>query len=1077
MEEVLDSISAQKVVYWSSLDLRSGYWQTELDPDTADRTGFQTHEGNYAFKRTPFGLCGAVQFFQMVMQKVLRGLAPSKVLIYLDDILVMGKDPQDMFQKLDEVFQRFRGARLRIHPAKCHWAVKRVKFLGHIFDERGIGVDESKFSIIRHFPVPTTPKRVRSFLGLANYYRRFVKGFSQISATLRALLKADAKFEWTPQCQEAFEKLKEMLINAPILKLPDFGRPFVLTTDASTSGIAHILGQRDDQGCEHAVAYGGRGLRPNETRWAVTELECLALIEGVKQFHTYLSGSKFEVVTDHISLTFLRGMKLAGNNRLTRWALFLQPYTFTITYKKGALLTSADAISRMDNLPTPSPTDEEVDTADAPLIATVTSGRTLIEFDLSSAETVIAAGTVFPQPATIATGDNEIGAELERCPDLAPVWRYLTKGDLPADDQAARRIVIEAADYMVIDGRLYHLYTPRTKNLQRAVAVVKQMCVPTALRARLAQELHDDNNHLGFDRLYCTARTRYYWPGMYAFLREHVLTCLDYQQAKRPVHPDKTPIVSLPVPAPANRWHLDFHGPLPESEGRRHILVLIDSTSMWPELIPVEDTSAETAVRALFDNVVARFGMPREISALTDNGSAFISKLANLTCKTFGIKQYFTTPFHPQTNARAEELAATIHNALRLLCEKQKDWPTHLQAVALAYRASTTTNTGLSPHEVLFGRPMRLAIDWTLMAGDPTIPSVQHYAREIGPKLEILHQIAMSNVQDSAASHSRRRNEAAEPPKYAAGDKVLLHDPRVKKGESHKLKRPYTGPFIITECRPGFNYRLQDANTGRDLKRAVHADRLRPLKEMANDYRLPKLGDPVTVAEGTLGTPTLRWKVTVGNPMPAAGTALVRFANSPDAEGDVNQLVTLAPPTSTDDQEAWKQLYADGFAQADGKSSRVVNFDQSGVITEKPYDVWPIAQAAAEAVRTFAAQTDTRHVEEINFNCDTLSTADTLRTVFSSLLKDQSETTSPNRLEDEVVESPGGDLNAPARDPNQWYEIEAVLKRQKRASKDMFLVRWKGTKETSWVKRQDLSPAALQQFYAEHGGRKRRRRH
>jgi hypothetical protein len=257
----------------------------------------------------------------------------------------------------------------------------------------------------------------------------------------------------------------------------------------------------------------------------------------------------------------------------------------------------------------------------------------------------------------------------------------------------------------------------------------------------------------------------------------------------------------------------------------------------------------------------------------------------------------------------------------------------------------------------------------------------------------------------------------------------------------------------------------------------VHADRLRPLKEMANDYRLPKLGDPVTVAEGTLGTPTLRWKVTVGNPMPAAGTALVRFANSPDAEGDVNQAVTLAPPASTDDQEAWKQLYADGLAQADGKSSRVVNFDQSGEITEKPYDVWPIAQAAAEAVRTFAAQTDTRHVEDINFNCDTLNTADTLRTVFSSLLKDQSETRSPNRPEDEVVESPGGDLNAPARDPNQWYEIEAVLKRQKRASKDMFLVRWKGTKETSWVKRQDMSPAALQQFYAEHGGRKRRRRH
>jgi hypothetical protein len=134
----------------------------------------------------------------------------------------MRKDPQDMFQKLDEAFQRFRNARLRIHPTKCHWAVKHVKFLRHVFDERGISVDESKFSIIRDFSVRTTPKQVRSFLGLANYYRRFAKRLSQISTPLRALLKTDGQFDWTPQCQEAFEKLKEILINAPILKLPDF---------------------------------------------------------------------------------------------------------------------------------------------------------------------------------------------------------------------------------------------------------------------------------------------------------------------------------------------------------------------------------------------------------------------------------------------------------------------------------------------------------------------------------------------------------------------------------------------------------------------------------------------------------------------------------------------------------------------------------------------------------------------------------------------------------------------------------------------------------------------------------------
>jgi hypothetical protein len=201
-------------------------------------------------------------------------------------------------------------------------------------------------------------KHVRSFLGLANYYHRFVKAFSQISAPLRNFLKTGVLFVWTEECQVAFEQLekKHALITAPVLRLPRFSEPFVLTCDASYKGIAYILGQRDETGKEHAIAYEGRGLRPNEEKWPVTHLECLALVEGVRQFHTYLAGNTFEIVTDHVSLTFLQRMKISENNRLARWAMFLQGYKFKITYKRGATLTSADAISRLENLP--KPTDE-----------------------------------------------------------------------------------------------------------------------------------------------------------------------------------------------------------------------------------------------------------------------------------------------------------------------------------------------------------------------------------------------------------------------------------------------------------------------------------------------------------------------------------------------------------------------------------------------------------------------------------------------------------------------------------------------------------------------------------------------
>src|SRR5208282_6027028 len=176
----------------------------------------------------------------------------------------------------------------------------------------------------------------------------FVKGFSQISAPLRELLKSDVRFVWSEDCETAFNQLKTALITAPVLVSPDFSKPFILTCDASVTGIGFILSQNDDGGREHVICFGGRGLRPNETRWGITDLELLALVTGVKTYHTYLADQPFEVVTDHVSLSFLKTMRFTGNNRLTRWALFLHPYRFSVRYMKGALLRSADALSRIE---------------------------------------------------------------------------------------------------------------------------------------------------------------------------------------------------------------------------------------------------------------------------------------------------------------------------------------------------------------------------------------------------------------------------------------------------------------------------------------------------------------------------------------------------------------------------------------------------------------------------------------------------------------------------------------------------------------------------------------------------------
>ena len=246
---------------------------------------------------------------------------------------------------------------------------------------------------------------------------------------------------------------------------------------------------------------------------------------------------------------------------------------------------------------------------------------------------------------------EDVKSALDTCADFGDLMRYIRDGRLPNDDNQARRVVLEAQHYVVEDGALYNLFTPRTKHLDRVQAVMRRLCIPAPFREDVAIGLHDSNCHPGFDRTYSMARSRYWWPGMYAFIKQHVTTCLDCQQAKRPTHPGKTPICSLPAVAPLTRWHLDFHGPMVESNNKRYVLVLIDSSSMWVELIATEDCTAETVVRALFDNVISRFGLPRGISLLTDNGSGFIARLATKFCQVFGIKQFFTTPYHAQTNS------------------------------------------------------------------------------------------------------------------------------------------------------------------------------------------------------------------------------------------------------------------------------------------------------------------------------------------------------------------------------------------------------------------------------------------
>jgi hypothetical protein len=344
IDDVFDSLS--DACWFSSLDLASGYWQVHMAETDREKTAFITKIGTFEFNVMPFGLTNAPATFQRLMNQVLGEAIGKFVLVYLDDINVYSRTFEEHLQHLQWVFDQLRKANLGCRWEKCEFVKQRLKFLGHEISAQGLSPDTDKVAKVRDYPRPNSVTTLRGFLGLASYYRRFIKDFSKKAMPLYNLLRKGVTYEWTDAQEEAFEALKHALTTAPVLAYPDFDRPFVLHTDASTIGLGAVLAQKDDANREHVVAYASRTLNSAEVNYSVTELECLAAVWATKYFRTYLHGRTFDLVTDHAALKWLLN-HTAPQGRTARWVMQLQEFNPRVHYRKGVQHANADALSRL----------------------------------------------------------------------------------------------------------------------------------------------------------------------------------------------------------------------------------------------------------------------------------------------------------------------------------------------------------------------------------------------------------------------------------------------------------------------------------------------------------------------------------------------------------------------------------------------------------------------------------------------------------------------------------------------------------------------------------------------------------
>lgn len=343
MDEILDQLGSSR--HFSTLDLASGYHQVEMAAEDREKTAFSTGLGHFEFNRMPFGLTGAPATFQRLMNHVLTGLQGIECFVYLDDIVVYGGNLAEHEARLCKVLQLLRENNLKVKTEKCNFMRREIVYLGHKCSAEGALPDPEKVKCVRDFPVPRNRKEIQSFLGLVNYYRKFITGTSEIALPINKLLRKDAKFEWSRECQEAFEKLKEAILSPPVLAYPDFSKPFLLTTDASGGAIGAVLSQGEN-GEDRPIAFASRSLNDAETRYSTIEKEFLAIVWAVTSFRPYLLGRHFKIFTDHQPLKGIANLK-DQTSRLARFRHKLSEYDFEIWYKPGKKNQNADALSRI----------------------------------------------------------------------------------------------------------------------------------------------------------------------------------------------------------------------------------------------------------------------------------------------------------------------------------------------------------------------------------------------------------------------------------------------------------------------------------------------------------------------------------------------------------------------------------------------------------------------------------------------------------------------------------------------------------------------------------------------------------
>ena len=811
--QLIDRLTEAK--YFTKIDLRSGYNLIRIKEGDEWKTAFNCKFGHFEYLVMPFGLTNAPAVFQHMMNDILRDKLDLTLVCYIDDILIFSKTIEEHVKEVSEVLQRLADNTLFAKPEKCEFHKEQVEYLGIWVGKGRLSMDHGKINAIKEWPTPTKVKDIQTFLGFANFYRRFVKNFSMITKPMTALLQKDSKWSWGPEEQASFDKMKEAFMSEPILILPRVEEPFRMEADASNFAYGAILSQKGEDDKWHPVSYFSKTMTKEERNYQIWDKEMLAIIKALGHWRIYLEGSihQIEILTDHKNLTwFTEPQQLSARQK--RWLMFLASYDFVITYVPGRT-SKPDALSRRpDHQPKEGGEKDEVFLLPEK-VRKVTKTRTVLvsvatlqgRVDEIQAEKEIVADSEIQKAIRTALRDD---------PTVQDIIAHLEDdaGHLDDDPLDPSAYGQDLKDYDMQGGILYRkdkVYVPDHKLIKKQILELRHDSVLAG--------------HMGRKRTEELIKREYYWPGMTKEIHRYVDSCESCQKAK-PKTRTTGLMMPLPIPeAPFSNIGYDLVTGLPltlrGNDAILTIVCLLTKMALFAATRKKIDTNG--IVEILIDRVWSKHGTP--LSVVTDRGSIFASEVLQGLYRKLGVKVKLSTAYHPQTDGQAERTNQIGEMFLRHYVNYEQDnWDTLLPYAEFAYNNTKQESIGMTPFFANKGfHPIFTLREGVSVKGTSADKRIEQIKRVQAELKEAMKKAQLKQKE----FYDKGKKEEHE---YHKGDMVWLDLTNIKLSRpAAKIGYKREGPFEVIEQINPLAYRIRLPDSLKQFHNVFHVRLLSPV--------------------------------------------------------------------------------------------------------------------------------------------------------------------------------------------------------------------------------------------------------